>query len=210
MRSNRSPALHIDFSENSNCTENSQMHISSLKSSYYFHKSFQPLRSLTFAIFGNLGLQEISRLLIKAAGSSVPAFTDLSHSWIGKVKDNSAWNHLCAAANVPSHKPYTVHTRPRSAHLEREAKQLQNSLVVKGTGWFGEWEPPKRFKSIQNNPAAMTTKISSPSGRTGGMLKCLVLSLSLTSNSSVLFFYWETQSALFSFVCVVDLTFCAV
>lgn len=210
MKSNRSLARHIDFSENSTYTENFQMHISSLKSSYYFHKSFQPLRSLTFAIFGNLGLQEISHLLIKAAGSSVHAFTDLIHSWIGKVEDNSAWNHLCAAANVPSHKPHTVHTLPRAAHLETEGKHLQNSLVGKGTAWFGEWEPPKRFKSIQNNPAATTTTISSPSGRTGGMLKRLVLSLSFTSNSSVLFFYWETQSALFSLVCVVDATFCAV
>lgn len=47
-----------------------QINISVPKPSFYFHEPFQPLRSLTFAVpQENLGLQEISHLLLKALGS---------------------------------------------------------------------------------------------------------------------------------------------
>lgn len=40
-----------------NYMEKIQKHISALKPSFYFHKPFQPLRSLTFAVLqNNLGL----------------------------------------------------------------------------------------------------------------------------------------------------------
>lgn len=89
--------------------EKIQKHISALKPSFYFHKSFQPLRSLTFAVLQkNLGLWEISHLLLKALGSPAPAFTDLSHSSVVKLTDKIWSLCLSSAANVHSHQHSTT------------------------------------------------------------------------------------------------------
>lgn len=204
----------LEFSGNSNYMEKFQKHISDLKLKFCFPKSFQPLRSLTFAVFQqNLEQQEIRHLLIKALGSCTPAFTDLSHRGTVKAEHKVLSYTTLLQRQTSIHRNYPrYYPVPRSAHPEMEWRGLNNTLVTKGTARFDEWEPPTNFNSLQRKPAPMAPAIQA---LMAGQVVCWSVSCSLFFPSHLThlfcsFIESHNPHCWVLCVCVVSVTFCAI